>query len=1421
MAALRDIAIHWYRRAFGAPAGSDIREQGLDTVLDGNNAVAVSESAIASQLVAGRFAEGPRGLIASATGLALAGRRATASLTGPDMAAAQDLLISAAGKHVPLVLHLVARSASAHGGSAGSGHDTVHLCADSGFFILFAQNVQEAVDFSFIARRVAEDALVPGLVVMDDEQTARAVQDVRLLSPDQSHAFVGSPRETIQTPTAAQKLLFGDTRYRLPAWQDLDDPVLTGAMFDRRSFALGAFAGRPYFDHYVGESLTQSFDRFARLTGRQYNLVSRHGLDNAKIVLLAQGAALETTRFAAECLRKNKRLHAGVLGIHTLRPFPGAAVAEALASAEQVFVLERSDTPLSGEPPLTREVRACMHRVEDSRRPECRPVVYGVGGLPLRVSDIVELCMTAAQRSSEPLYLGAAFDEPTGAFPKREVLLDTLRRAYPNAADLGIRATGDTAGAPQTGSISIAVRRPCEREPGTLVNMAAALLHRIAGGRIRGRASGLREEVSGCCVDWLIHGDESLLDPGDDAGADVTVDLARGAVSVHKSGQTFSVPGVDEGNLPLEVLLGGLFAALGQAGLLDAGKRQILSARRALLDDLDEAQRESIMTSFEKGFGQLAMSDSVPPASTHRVWAGNAPPAVRELGRNDNTLASLPRFWDQTGVLYHEENAGRLTADPYFATGSMPPLSATFNDHSLGRRHLPAFEPSLCTGCGQCWTLCPDSAIGVVAASPSSLIDAGIRQTGAEAVRQVSSKLAARMISGNKANPSPPATFGQMLDDAGAWLMEKAPLPDDRKQAIGDGVRQIVDALGALPVAVTQPFFTDAEANRKDSAELLSIVINPEACKDCGICIRHCKPGALSPREQDAAILADARRLWLAWSGTPDTSSESLERAATHESVGATAAMLLSRYCQFAIAGGDSAEAGSGEKIAVRLALAATEFQRQPIVQRFAKTLLEAAADVNSVIRDTLADTLPVDDLDAISVRLEAAGTARVDLSELYGGTDDSAGSQSIDVRQLQRLIDLSQSITATHEKLVRGIHGLGRARYGLAVSGNTVANWAASFPYNPFQVPTIVDLSGDAAQLAAGLVESHRIETISLARLHRLARLEIEKPDGLDWKREALNHLDWQELTDEERTLCPPLILIGDDDMLAGRGMAQLVRVLSSGLPVKVLLLSALDLDGRPGLGMLALAQRNAYVAQTSFAYADHLGTSVLQALEYDGPALLQIYAPSPSRHGFSTELSAEQSRMATDSRVLPLFRYDPRADGVFGLRIDLDGNPDASSLMPAAVDKRQLTPADWALAQGRFDRHFEPLGDVGGTFMPLHEWLAQDAPSRKGKTPYITSAKSDAEQRYSLSPQLIRACEHHLHDWQTLQELAGIVTPFTERVEARIRAEVAAEHEAELKAQRESSAAELKAIREKTQAEIAGKLRSRLVELATRKRS
>ena len=1444
MNGLRNIAIRWYRDVFGAPAGSDIREEGLNCVLDGNSAIVLSEAGIATHAVLGgslpsvdadavwlgevehgatnlfgealsaQTTEGPRGIIAAATGLALAGRRATAFLSGTDIAAAQDLLISAAGKHVPLVLHVGTRAAVAHGAALGSGHETVHLSADTGFFVLFAANVQEAVDFTYIARRVAEEALVPGMVVMDGEQTALAMQDVRLLSPAQVNDFMGAAREQIEAPTAAQKLLFGEMRRRVPAWHDLDEPVLTGALFEKESFALGALARGPFFDAFVDESLTTSFANFARKTGRQYEAISRYKLDDAKTVLLAQGAGIETARVAADYLRKEHKVKVGVLGIHALRPFPGAAVVNALEGRDRVFVLERTDASMCGEPPLTREIRASMDRLDSKRRPRCSPVVYGLGGFPLRVADLVELCTGPDTDSTEPLFLGLAFDDTSGEQPKREVLLDALRRAYPDAAKHGIRAAR---GAPVTkpkGSFTIAIHRSNGGKE--ILGAAGALLHALEGGRVRSRPAVAWERWSATSVDWLTHGDDSLHDPGDDLVADITLDVPRAVVSVDATAKAFHIPFEDDSAEAPEMLLGGLFGVLLNAGLLDHKSRRIIAARKGLLKGVDTNRSDDIMAAFQAGLEQLVeyIGDNDANASDPDRWKGEAPAAVRHLSRNDDNFASLPRFWDQTGVLYRDGQADRLTADPFLATGTMPPLSSTFNDTSKTRSKMPIFDPTLCTGCGKCWTHCPDSAIGVVASQPAALIDAGISRTGADAVRQVSSKLASRIVSSNKKADDVAPTFGQLLNDAYAWLNDKMPLPEERKQAIQDGIDGIGNALGALPVAITKPFFFDAEAQKKDSAELLSIVINPEACKACGICVSNCEPEALRAGEQDAASLAQARELWSVFAATPDTPSETIERVAEDPDIGTMAAILLSRYCQFSLAGGDHAEAGSGEKMAVKLALSATEFHQQPLVQRFAQTLAEAGESVSELINETLSSTLAVEDLDVVTEKLKRTTSPRVDLKDLAEGIGDAAGDHSVDTEYLLRLIDISRQITAAHHRLVEGEHGLGRARYGLAVAGGSTAAWAGAFPHNPFQAPVLVDMTGDAAQLAAGLIEGHLDETTDLVRLLRLARIEIDQPDGANWKREALASLRWQDLSKEELDACPPLVLIGSDEMLAGQGLSQLIWLLNSGLPVKVLVLSALNFTRRGNLGLLALGQRNAFVAQTSIANPVHLGESMLQALGYEGPALLQVYAPSPTRHGFPSKQTRLQAELAVASRALPLFRYDPRAEGVFGSRISLDGNPAPDETLGL------VTLADWALGQERFAPQFEPLAGDAAAPVPLQEWLQLNAKGRKGKTPYVATGDGEEEQRFRVSESLADTSAQCLANWQTLQELAGIVTPFTERLEQEIRAELADEHQAALDAQKQASAEEIREIQEKTQAEIASNIRSRLLQLAAKKR-
>ncbi|MEN8219130.1 MAG: hypothetical protein ABFS56_22745 [Pseudomonadota bacterium] len=86
----------------------------------------------------------------------------------------------------------------------------------------------------------------------------------------------------------------------------------------------------------------------------------------------------------------------------------------------------------------------------------------------------------------------------------------------------------------------------------------------------------------------------------------------------------------------------------------------------------------------------------------------------------------------------------------------------------------------------------------------------------------------------------------------------------------------------------------------------------------------------------------------------------------------------------------------------------------------------------------------------------------------------------------------------------------------------------------------------------------------------------------------------------------------------------------------------------------------------------------------------------------------------------------------------------------------------------------------------MPVADYLKLDAKERRGKTAFVT----DAEQvRLRVEPTLLAVCEERLEAWRTLQELAGIVTPFTAEVEAKLKEQLREGHQAELAALKQDS--------------------------------
>ena len=78
--------------------------------------------------------------------------------------------------------------------------------------------------------------------------------------------------------------------------------------------------------------------------------------------------------------------------------------------------------------------------------------------------------------------------------------------------------------------------------------------------------------------------------------------------------------------------------------------------------------------------------------------------------------------------------------------------------------------------------------------------------------------------------------------------------------------------------------------------------------------------------------------------------------------------------------------------------------------------------------------------------------------------------------------------------------------------------------------------------------------------------------------------------------------------------------------------------------LGLMAIAYGYVYVARLAMGYSDqHTLKAILEAESYDGPSVLIAYSHCIN-HGIDMEKGLEQQKLAVQSGLWPLYRYDPR---------------------------------------------------------------------------------------------------------------------------------------------------------------------------------
>ena len=295
----------------------------------------------------------------------------------------------------------------------------------------------------------------------------------------------------------------------------------------------------------------------------------------------------------------------------------------------------------------------------------------------------------------------------------------------------------------------------------------------------------------------------------------------------------------------------------------------------------------------------------------------------------------------------------------------------------------------------------------------------------------------------------------------------------------------------------------------------------------------------------------------------------------------------------------------------------------------------------------------------------------------------------------------------------------------------------------------------------------------------------------------------DENALTAEDLARFPDYLVCIPSDRNDAPENANLMEMLSSGLPVKVLVQTS-DLleEASIGTGRFAFGVRSArlataamglggmFVLQSPSANLYALRARISRGLACRGPALFSVFAGSPrSASPLPPYLTAAA---AMQSRAFPAFSYDAAAGANWAARFSLENNPhpdDDWSLetwayfdaaLQRAEQRAAFTFADFVLCDTRYAAHFAqvPPERWNAAMLPVADWLALDEADAAKRVPFLLAVDGqDALQRVIVDARLMQATRRCLLLWRRLQEHGGVHDSHAERLLAREKAAWAAE--------------------------------------------
>jgi len=623
-----------------------------------------------------------------------------------------------AGDLTPVVLHVAARTVATHALSIFGDHSDVMAARSTGWAMLCASSVQETQDFAIVSLASTLASRVPFLHFFDGFRTSHEVNRIEQLAESEVAAMVDEKlvrahRERALTP---------------------DRPVLRGSAQNPDVFFQAREACNPFYFAVTG-IVTDTLEKFARLTGRAYRLFDYVGAPDAERVIVLMGSGCGA---AEEAVRRlvSEGEKVGMVKVRLYRPFsPHDFVAALPATVRTIGVLDRTKEPGAIGEPLYQDVVTALHEVwSEERGATALPrVVGGRYGLSSKeFTPAMVASVLAELRSPQPKrhFTVGIYDDVTHLSlpwdPAWSTEPDDVRRAV----FFGLGSDGTVSA--NKNSVKILGEDAELWAQGYFVydskkSGATTVSHLRFGHKPIESSYLIREASFVACHQF------DLLFKLDVLGL-----AAKGATFLLNSKHG---PEAVWGELPLEVQQQILQKGLrfyvvdagrvaGEAGLGNRINTVLQTCFFALAEVLPKEEAIArIKESIEKSYGKrgeavLRKNFAAVDASLAGLVEVKVPAKATSTRRlRPPVPVAAPDFVQRVTALMLEGKGDLLPVSAMPVDGTFPTGTARWEKRSIAQE-IPVWDPKICIECALCALVCPHSAIRVKAFDPAALAGA-------------------------------------------------------------------------------------------------------------------------------------------------------------------------------------------------------------------------------------------------------------------------------------------------------------------------------------------------------------------------------------------------------------------------------------------------------------------------------------------------------------------------------------------------------------------------------------------------------------------------------------------------------------------------------------------------------------------------